>query len=86
MRGFLGREVIAYGVLSVVNNSNPIDEHHKNIAKLLFGPAIAKSNDLWVSEGLLLHSDKVESQCVWKIDVEIRHIVVDSLENGIVKL
>jgi hypothetical protein len=46
LRGFLGREVIAYGVLSVVNNSNPIDEHHKNIAKLLFGPAIAKSNDL----------------------------------------
>jgi len=46
LRGFLGRKVVAYGVLSVVNNSIPINECHKNIAKLSFSPAIAKSSDL----------------------------------------
>ena len=69
-----------------MNNDNPICERHENIAKKTIDPAIAKSNDLWASEGLLLPGDNVAHGRVSKICVEIRHVVVDSLENGVVWL
>jgi hypothetical protein len=51
-------------VLWTVNNDNPICERHENIAKKTIDPAIAKSNDLWASEGLLLPGDNVAPERV----------------------
>jgi len=48
--------------------------------------AVAKSRLLWVPEGSRCCSENRVEEQGSKIGVEIRHIVVDSLENGEVEL
>jgi len=47
-----------------VNNGKSIYEYRENIARKSTNPGIAKSGDLWVSEGLLFHCDKLASERV----------------------
>ena len=56
------------------------------IARKTSLPAIAKWRFVWVSEGLVIRLKKRLEEGMMKIGVEIRHIVVDSLENSEVEL